>query len=92
MASRTTFGKMQRERKKKAKAAAKRARRHDKTELGEDEVEVEIEDSGEGQISPDELLRRVQSLQQRLEKGEITLEESEEEKAELTQRLAEIME
>lgn len=91
MASRTTFGKMQRERKKKAKAAAKRARRQERNDTPDEDVESpEAADPGM-ELTPDELLRQVQQLQERLERGEITLEESEEEKAALAERLAQII-
>ncbi len=94
MAQRTTFAKLQRERAKKAKAEAKRQRRQGKLKP-EDEVTVEVEEAatpeidvtGEGEPSPEELLKLVETLHRQRERGEISMEEFEDRKTELFERL-----
>jgi hypothetical protein len=81
---RTTFDKLQRERAKKAKAAAKRERRHgDRPEADP----LEVVDRGE-QATPAELLELIEALHKRYEAEQLELEEFEEQRAELYDRLA----
>jgi predicted phage gp36 major capsid-like protein len=85
-AQRTTFDKLQRDRAKKAKAAAKRERRQEKgTDVeGEDATPLSLE----GPLSAAELLVHVERLQRGLEAGTITLEEFEDQKADLMSRIS----
>ncbi len=88
-AQRTSFGKRERDRTKKAKAAAKRERRQDKTvetdgELDETQAPVVYPD---GELSAAELLDRIEAVHRRFDAGTISLEDFEEEKAELFARL-----
>ena len=91
--SRTTFEKLQRDRAKKAKADAKRAKRLARSQgLPTDVVEEPPEEGPvvsktEGEISPDELLRMVDTLHKRFESNAISFEEFEAEKVELLARL-----
>lgn len=85
-AQRTTFDKLQRDRAKKAKQAAKRERRLEKSE-GTDDVEPDINLSGEGPLTAAELMQQVEAITRRLEAGTITLEEFEDAKADLMERL-----
>jgi len=80
---------MQRDRAKKARAAAKRERRQGQREPGEDTFSDEPTPppSGEGALSPSELLARVEDLHRRFENKQIDFETFEEEKAELMRRL-----
>lgn len=91
MASRTSFAKLQRERQKKAKAAAKRARRQGRAEESDDVTQADAAGppaKDVEELSPHELLHSVESLQSRLASGAISLDEFEEEKAALADRLA----
>lgn len=85
-AQRTTFDKLQRDRAKKAKQAAKRERRQERSEGG-GAAEPEINLSGEGPLTAAELMQQVEAITRRLEAGTITLEEFEDAKAELMERL-----
>ena len=94
MAQRTTFAKLQRERAKKAKAEAKRQRRQGKlkpedeaTEETEEAAAPDVAVAGEGEPSPQELLKLVETLHRQRERGEISLEEFEDRKTELFERL-----
>ena len=87
MASRgTTFAKQDRDRAKKAKAAAKRERREDRTTEPEDDAPVDV--SGEGDVSPEELLRLVEKLHKDFADERISFEEFEERKTELMARIS----
>ena len=87
-AQRTTFDKLQRDRAKKAKQAAKRERRQEKaTETGE-ETETDISlPAGEGALTAAELMQQVETITRRLEAGTISLEDFEDAKADLMERL-----
>jgi hypothetical protein len=87
-AQRTTFDKLQRDRAKKAKQAAKRERRQEKaTETGEDgEVDIALP-PGEGALTASELMQQVEAITRRLEAGTISLEDFEDAKADLMERL-----
>jgi hypothetical protein len=80
---RTTFGKLQRERAKQAKQAAKRDKRHDRTPV---EAEPAPLAPGE-QLSPAELLRRVEEIHRQYDAGKLTLEDFDEQRADLLARL-----
>jgi hypothetical protein len=86
-AQRTTFDKLQRDRAKKAKQAAKRERRQEKSaESGADEPQINL--SGEGPLTAAELMQQVEAITRSLEAGTITLEEFEDAKAELMERVS----
>ena len=87
-AQRTTFDKLQRDRAKKAKQAAKRERRQEKaTENGEENDADLPMPSGEGALTAAELMQQVEAITRRLEAGTISLEDFEDAKAELMERL-----
>ena len=86
-AQRTTFDKLQRDRAKKAKQAAKRERRQERSADNGDASEPEINLSGEGPLTAAELMQQVEIITRSLEAGTITLEEFEDAKAELMERL-----
>ena len=87
-AQRTTFDKLQRDRAKKAKQAAKRERRQEKAAENAVETEPDISlPEGEGALTAAELMQQVEAITRRLEAGTITLEDFEEAKAELMERL-----
>lgn len=88
---RTSFSKLQRDRDKKAKAAAKRERRQERSannynDAAGDDTTTPTPDGG-GELSADELLRRIESIHRRYEAKAISYEEYEEEKADLLSRL-----
>jgi hypothetical protein len=83
---RTTFDKLQRERAKKAKAAAKRERRQEKTDEGHDDVGIDL--ASEEQLSPGELLERIEAVHERYAAKQISFEEFEEQKTDLLTRLS----
>jgi hypothetical protein len=83
---RTTFDKLQRERAKKAKAAAKRERRQEK---GENEGGDDLLDLGaEEDLTPGELLQRIEAVHERYAAGQLSFEDFEEQKTELLTRLS----
>jgi len=82
---RTTFDKLQRERAKKAKAAAKRERRQEKSDEDRDET---IDLASEEQLSPGELLERIEEVHQRYAAKQISFEDFEEQKTDLLTRLS----
>ena len=83
---RTTFDKLQRERAKKAKAAAKRERRQEKG--GDEEGDVDLDLASVEELSPAELLQRIEAVHQRYAAEQISFEEFEEQKTELLTRLS----
>ena len=86
-AQRTTFDKLQRDRAKKAKQAAKRERRQEKaSESGEETDDVALP-TGEGALTAAELMQQVEAITRRLEAGTISLEDFEDAKADLMERL-----
>lgn len=81
---RTTSGKRERERAKQAKAAAKRERRLERgSEEGDDETVVAVED-----LTTEELLARMEALHEAYDAGKVSFEEFDEQKNELTDRIA----
>ena len=87
-AQRTTFDKLQRDRAKKAKQAAKRERRQEKSAENGEENEADIAlPSGEGTLTAAELMQQVEAITRRLEAGTISLEDFEDAKADLMERL-----
>jgi hypothetical protein len=82
---RTTFDKLQRERAKKAKAAAKRERRQERG--SEDSQDVDVDLAGE-ELTPGELLQRIEAVHERYAAKQISFEEFEEQKTELLTRLS----
>ena len=89
-AQRSSFDKLQRDRAKKAKAAAKRERRQDK--VGSDGsttpwAEVPAPAAHDGELSAAQLLEMIESLHRRRAAETISLDDFEEEKAELLARL-----
>jgi hypothetical protein len=86
--NRTSFDKMQRDRAKKARAAMKREKRQGNVvEPAEPTEDLPRAVDPEGELSPTELLRRVEDLHRRFESKKISFEEFEDEKAELMRRL-----
>jgi hypothetical protein len=91
---RSSFAKLQRDKAKKERAATKRANRLDR-KSSDSEVEVSNDEpgdvismvSGDGEPSPQELLRLVEDLHKRREAGTISEEDFEEAKVELFARL-----
>jgi hypothetical protein len=85
---RTTFDKLQRERAKKAKAAAKRERRQEKGEGdspgGDDLLDLRAEEN----LTPGELLARIEAVHERYAAGQLSFEDFEEQKTELLTRLS----
>ncbi|MEO7555541.1 MAG: hypothetical protein ABIV94_02915 [Acidimicrobiales bacterium] len=91
MASRgTTFAKQDRDRAKKAKAAAKREKSQNRqAEEADDDAPTEAPDvSGEGDVSPEELLRLVEELHKAFADERISFEDFEERKTELMARIS----
>jgi len=85
-AQRTTFDKLQRDRAKKAKQAAKRERRQERSADRQDDDTITLP-AGDGELTAAELMQQVEAITRRLEAGTITLEDFEEAKADLMQRL-----
>jgi hypothetical protein len=85
---RTTFDKLQRERAKKAKAAAKRERRQERGAEEEDGTDETLDLVAEEQLSPGELLERIEAVHQRYAAKQISFEEFEEQKTDLLTRLS----
>ena len=83
----TTFAKQERDRAKKAKAALKRERREARGSENEDEDESVPSVSGEGEVSPEELLRLVKELHDAYAEGHMSLEDFEDRKRELMARI-----
>jgi hypothetical protein len=81
---RPSFAKRQREQAAKAKAAAKRERRLDR---GSDTDDTDGEQQPEARVEMGEVLARVDALQERLERGAISFEEFDEQKAALLRLL-----
>ena len=90
-ANRTTFEKLQRDRAKKLKAEQKRAKRLGQTPgtsertAQVDEREVQIPTAEK--ITPDQLLVLVEQITRQLDSGQIDLDEFEEKKADLMERM-----
>ena len=82
--SRATFGKLQRERDKKAKAAAKRERRITRGDA-EGDTEVEVAPGPE----PDQakILAALESLHRSYDEGNISIDEFEQRRDELTSKI-----
>ncbi|MEO7836085.1 MAG: hypothetical protein ABIS21_00410, partial [Acidimicrobiales bacterium] len=92
-AQRTSFDKLQRDRAKKAKAAAKRDKRLNGPAEGAADTDVEL-DGGEPVVSnyapnltPEEILQRIEDIHQRFDAGTMSYDEFEEHKSELLGRL-----
>jgi hypothetical protein len=85
---RTTFDKLQRERAKKAKAAAKRERRQERSSEDGDGGDVDLDLAAEEQLSPGELLERIEAVHERFAAGQMSFEDFEEQKTELLTRLS----
>ena len=87
-AQRTSFSKLQRDRDKKAKAAAKRERRQERSAASSTAGTTDtLVADGEGVLSAEELLQAIETIHRRYEAKTITLEEFEEQKADLLSRL-----
>jgi hypothetical protein len=83
---RTTSDKRQRERAKQAKAAAKRARRQGGAVEGFEEPTPEAS-TGPSE-STEQLIARMESLQEKFDAGQIEFEEFDEQKSELLDKIA----
>lgn len=91
---RSSFAKLQRDKAKKERAAMKRANRAERKTADESEEEVTEQNadavsmvSGEGEPSPEELLKLIEDLHNRREAGTISEDDFEEAKVELFARL-----
>lgn len=90
---RSSFAKLQRDKAKKERASQKRAARRNRNSSDEDSAttdepgDVVSMVSGDGEPSPQELLRMVEDLHQRRQAGIISEEDFEEAKVELFARL-----
>jgi hypothetical protein len=78
----SSFGKFERDRNKRAKAAAKRERRQNKGSAEETEAPLEPPPP-HADLSPEELLRRIEDIHRRLDEGTISFDDFEEQKAAL---------
>ena len=75
----SSFGKYERDRNKRAKAAAKRDRRQNKS--SDDTTDVIEEERGPlADLSPEELLRRIEDIHRRFDEGTMSYDEFEEQK------------
>jgi hypothetical protein len=81
---RTTFGKLQRDRDKQARAQAKIERRQTRAEQSEDE---ETESGPAGQADQSAVLDALAKLHAAYDDGQISLDDFEEQRDELTSRL-----
>ena len=92
---RSSFAKLQRDKAKKERAARKRADRLERKAAAEEQPPPTVGDGdgdgalgpGEGELSAPELLALIEDLHKRREAGEISLEDFEEAKVELFERL-----
>jgi hypothetical protein len=78
----SSFGKYERDRNKRAKAAAKRERRQNKSDAPE-APEEDLEPAPYADLSPQELLKRVEDIHRRFDEGTISYDDFEEQKAAL---------
>lgn len=78
----SSFQKYERDRAKRAKAAAKRERRQGKSS-GEDDAVEPLEPAPHADLSPEELLRRIEDIHRRFDEGTISYDDFEEQKAAL---------
>ena len=78
----SSFGKYERDRNKRAKAAAKRERRQNKSDAPEAPDE-DLEPAPYADLSPQELLKRVEDIHRRFDEGTISYDDFEEQKAAL---------
>jgi hypothetical protein len=75
----SSFGKYERDRNKRAKAAAKRDRRQNKS--SDDNTDVIEEERGPlADLSPEELLKRIEDIHRRFDEGTMSYDEFEEQK------------
>ncbi len=90
---RSSFAKLQRDKAKKERAAMKRASRIERKTADEsEEITTETKDAmtmvaGDGEPSPEELLKLIEDLHNRREAGTISEDDFEEAKVELFARL-----
>lgn len=82
---RTTHGKRERERAKQEKAVAKRERRAERAAAGDDMV---FDEDGP---SAEDLLERMREIHAAYDAGEMSFEDFDTERSELTDRIAEIL-
>ncbi|MCU1430190.1 MAG: hypothetical protein JWL83_4190 [Actinomycetia bacterium] len=85
---RTTFDKLQRERAKKAKAAAKREARQTRGDEEGGERDDDLELSADEELTPGELLQRIEAVHERYAAGTLSFEDFEEQKTDLLTRLS----
>jgi hypothetical protein len=81
----SSFGKYERDRNKRAKAAAKRDRRQNKS--SEDTDVIEEERGPMADLSPEELLRRIEDIHRRFDEGTMSYDDFEEQKQALLSSL-----
>jgi hypothetical protein len=78
----SSFGKYERDRNKRAKAAAKRERRQNRsTDEGIDTIDAPP--APHADLSPEELLRRIEDIHRRFDEGTMSFDDFEEQKAAL---------
>ena len=78
----SSFGKYERDRNKRAKAAAKRERRQNKSDDPK-VADEDLEPAPYADLSPQELLKRVEDIHRRFDEGTISYDDFEEQKAAL---------
>ena len=79
----SSFGKYERDRNKRAKAAAKRERRQNKSSEDPKSPDEDLEPAPYADLSPQELLKRVEDIHRRFDEGTISYDDFEEQKAAL---------
>ncbi|MFM7224888.1 MAG: hypothetical protein ACKOBG_06945 [Actinomycetota bacterium] len=82
---RTTHGKRERERAKQERASAKRERRAERAQAEADEIVI---DDG---VTAEDLLERMREIHAAYDAGEMSFEDFDTERSELTDRIAEIL-
>ncbi|MDQ1375052.1 MAG: hypothetical protein QOJ09_2390 [Actinomycetota bacterium] len=77
----SSFGKYERDRNKRAKAAAKRDRRQNKSSAEESTEATDLlERPPHADLSPEELLKRIEEIHRRFDEGTISYDDFEEQK------------
>jgi len=76
----SSFGKYERDRNKRAKAAAKRERRQNKSTAEESPETDLLERPPHADLSPEELLKRIEEIHRRFDEGTMSYDDFEEQK------------
>lgn len=75
----SSFGKFERDRNKRAKAAAKRERRQNKSSEPREDDDI-LERPPHSDLSPEELLTRIEEIHKRFDEGTLSYDDFEEQK------------